>query len=378
MRTIILFLLSTIAYGQNDLFESEVIINRTHEDANKIIRSRDGNYLIVGSTDRGGKDIYIIKANDKGDTLWTKKCGGVNVDDTATDIVATSNGYAVCGSTRGYAQKGKADAFLLLIDESGEWLAYPKVFGSEFDDEAKKIIQTKDGNLVMVIEKRMTLSYAETFIIKVDIKGDRIWSTQLPDIHPTFGGELLEESDGDLIFGGTATNQFEKDRDILLVRINGKDGQIKWHKTITGQDNYHESLQCLLKNKAGNYLIAGLKITPARRYLILYTTDKEGNIIGDQIYTIDDPEKTYSTTSPRQMIEAKDGNLIIIGNKGGGGFIFKLKQSGESIFFQQYRGQFYSVVESQSGELFLTGTVKDPSHFWNTYLVRTNDQGKIK
>jgi len=378
MRTIPLILVSTITYGQTDLFEKQLSIDRTHEEAARIIRSRDGNNIIVGSLNDGRKDIYLVKVNDKGDTLWTRKYGADNVDDYATDIVAISNGYAVCGSTRTYSKKGKDDAFLLLIDENGKWTGYPKVFGSEFDDEAKRIIQTKDGNLVMVIEKRPTQWYAETFIIKVNLKGDRIWSGQLPDIHPTFGSELIEDPDGDVIFGGTATNQFEKDRDILLVRFNGKDGQIKWHKQITGQDNYHESLLCLLKNKAGNYLIAGLKVSPAKRYLILYTTDKEGNIIGDKIYNIDDLGETYSTSAPRQMIEAKDGNLIIVGNKSGHGFIFKLTQSGESIFFRKFGGQFSSIVELSTGELILTGEIIDPTHFWNLYLVRTNDQGKIE
>ena len=87
----------------------------SHDDLlYKIILTHDKNLLLVGSTEsydgdvhdlRGGKDIWVVKMNLQGDTIWTK-CIGSKMNDEGTGIVDLGNNKFVVS---GYTQDDSRD-----------------------------------------------------------------------------------------------------------------------------------------------------------------------------------------------------------------------------------------------------------------------------
>ena len=73
-------------------------------------QTNDGGFIIAGTTrsfGSGGQDVYLIKTNENGDTLWTKTFGGTS-DDKAANVVRTNdNGYAVFGTTKSLEMAAK-------------------------------------------------------------------------------------------------------------------------------------------------------------------------------------------------------------------------------------------------------------------------------
>ena len=90
---------------------------RDNDIAVHAIETEDGGYIIVGYTESfglGGMDVYIVRTNSIGDTLWTKTIGGPN-DDCGRKIVATSKGeYMIVGYTESYGA-GNRDLYLIKL-----------------------------------------------------------------------------------------------------------------------------------------------------------------------------------------------------------------------------------------------------------------------
>jgi len=86
-----------------------------------MIRTRDGNFVLAGRTYSAadGNDLYVVKFNQAG-TIWERTFGGAD-DDRAYGITESTDGHLiVVGSSRSYGS-GQYDAFLIKIDENGEW-----------------------------------------------------------------------------------------------------------------------------------------------------------------------------------------------------------------------------------------------------------------
>ncbi len=83
------------------------------------MQTNDGGFIVAATTSSfgaGGQDIYLIKTDENGDTLWTKTFGGTG-NDRASKIVQTNdNGYAIFGTTNSFGNNG--DDFLLLKVDS--------------------------------------------------------------------------------------------------------------------------------------------------------------------------------------------------------------------------------------------------------------------
>lgn len=109
----------------------------------------DGGYVLVGDADSipnnlGQTDIWVIKTNATGDTLWTKPLGGSKKDGGKTVEQTSDGGYIVCGITRSYTLINP-NYYLGKLDSLGtiEWENYS--YGSAYHDHAYRAIQTSDG-----------------------------------------------------------------------------------------------------------------------------------------------------------------------------------------------------------------------------------------
>ena len=92
-------------------------------------------------------DEYVIKLNSIGDTIWTRTFGGVNVDD-ANDVKQTSDGgFIIAGYTQSFGA-GHDDVYLIKCNASGDTM-WTKTFGDTLYDGAKTVETTNDGGYMI-------------------------------------------------------------------------------------------------------------------------------------------------------------------------------------------------------------------------------------
>jgi ABC-type cobalt transport system substrate-binding protein len=179
MRKVILSIIGILLfvvelYGVH--FSLETFGGAQDDRANDVIQTQDGGYLIVGETSSfgaGEKDIYVLKLDKSGNKQWEKTFGGKD-DDEANAVVQTQDGgYLIVGGTNSFGAGWDAwDAYVLKLDKNGN-KQWAKTFGGKDYDEAKAVIQTQDGGYLTVgWTKSFGVGGGDVYIIFLDKSGN--------------------------------------------------------------------------------------------------------------------------------------------------------------------------------------------------------------
>jgi hypothetical protein len=241
-------------------------------------QTADGGYIISGSTSSfgvGNGDVWLIKTDSNGDTLWTKTYGGINLD-VGTSIQQTiDRGYIITGVTSSFGT-GSGDVWLVKTDSLGIIL-WTKTFGGSEWENGWCVQQTVDSGYIITGETESFGSgERDVWLIKTDSSGDTLWTK-------TFGGYAwdggrsvqLTTDIGYIITG--YTNSFGLgNADVWLIKTDSL-GNVLWTKTFGGVD--WDGGYSMLQNTDGGYDIVGVTASFSVGSLDawLIETDSSGN-----------------------------------------------------------------------------------------------------
>lgn len=214
-------------------------------------QTTDGGYIVAGNTrsyGAGMDDVYLIKTNSVGDTLWTRTYGGADIDE-AYDVQQTSDGgYIIAGHTSSIGSRGM---YLIKTDSIGDTLWTRPYPGPEPGALARSVQQTTDGGYVAVGSAPFFMDVEIHFVI-ADSTGDPTRIYFYGGVEYDFGNSVQQTSDGGFIIAGT------RDQDVGLIKTN-MDGDTLWTRTFdTGDMDEGMSVRETLD---GGYIISGLSWT---------------------------------------------------------------------------------------------------------------------
>lgn len=245
-------------------------------------QTSDDGYVIVGRTrsfGAGSYDVYIVKTGAAGDTLWTHVYGGVEYD-AGVDICQTGDGgYMIAASTNSFGA-GNGDMWLLRTDSLGDTL-WTRTYGTVDGENCVSMVPVDDG-YVLTGAKGLTGSY-DIWLVKIDPAGDTLWTC-------TFGGSesdgpnvVRQTSDEGYIIFGKTWSFGAGSGDIYMVKTAPEVGveednnimdKCKYTKTIfSGSLQLHKGQRCRI------FDITGRVVEPDNMTRGIYFIESDDKIV---------------------------------------------------------------------------------------------------
>jgi hypothetical protein len=190
-----------------DTFWTKRIGGSDAERGYSVIETTDGGFAVTGYTysyGAGGRDVYLIKTDSLGQLEWEKYYGGA-LDDEGNGIVqAADGGYIIAGRTSSYGL-GQGDIWLIRTDADGDTL-WTRLLGGEKPDVANKLIKTSDGNFVFTGRYGIPDGAGNLpiwYLVKFNVDGDTLWTKKYYFNNFTGkGNDLVEVENGNLMVAG--------------------------------------------------------------------------------------------------------------------------------------------------------------------------------
>jgi hypothetical protein len=231
----------------------------TLDIGNSVLQSNDGGYLIAGFTSSfgaGGYDVWLIKTNSSGDTLWTKTLGGSYSDYCSSVKQTTDGGYIIVGYTSSLGV-GSYDVWLIKTTSSGDTL-WSKTFGGSDDDYGSSVQQTTDGGYIITGSTSSFGAglYRDVWLIKTSSSGETLWSKTFGGSFDDYGSSVQQTTDDGYIITGFTSSFGAGGKDAWLIKTNAS-GDTLWTKTFGGSDDDYG--RSVLQTADDGYIITGYK-----------------------------------------------------------------------------------------------------------------------
>ena len=173
-------------YGGNgdDLFNSV----QAADGDNFMLAGSSKSTDIVGSTNSGLQDFWVMKINSAGTPIWQKMCGGSG-DDYVTEMqTIPSGGFFVAGVSysndfAGTVNAGNSDWLAMKLDANGEIL-WKKMYGGSGGEWSFPVHTVPDEALIMTGTSNSTdisgltnHGLVDVLVAKIDGAGSVQWET---------------------------------------------------------------------------------------------------------------------------------------------------------------------------------------------------------
>jgi hypothetical protein len=345
-------------------------------------QTNDGGYIMSGVTNSfgaGDYDVYLIKTDFIGDTLWTKTYGGISDEYSYSIQQTTEGGYIIAGSTNGFGA-GDYDVYLIKTDTNGDTL-WTKTFGGTGVDYGTSVQQCADGGYVVAgYTGSFGDFYHDVYLIRTKPTGDTVWTKIFGGFGKDEGMSVQQTADdGYLIAGNTRSFDVGANDHVYLIKTDTT-GDTLWTKTYGGTIwDYGYSVH---QSADGGYIIAGITNSFGSGLYDVYLikTDATGDTLWTKTYGGAGYDYAYSVQ------QTTDGGYIIAGythSFGAGGsdvYLIRTNPTGGTLWTKTFGGTGddggWSVQQTADGGYIIAGRTKSfGAGNYDVYLIKTDSSG---
>jgi hypothetical protein len=345
-------------------------------------QTADGGYVITGATasfGAGQSDVYLIRTDALGETLWTKTFGGA-ADDVGNSVQQTTDGgYIIAGSSISFGQGGSA-LYLIKTDSRGDTL-WTRSYVGKLDAFGYSVRQAAGGGYVIAeITRASHMGYADVYVVKTDAHGDTLWTR-------TFGGDFHDQGssvevtdDGGYIITGYTNSYGAGSDDAYLIKTNAS-GDTLWTRTF-GVETFDCGAE-VQQTDDGGYIVVGTAYADSGNNLNVHLI--RANAAGDTLWTrnFGGPGDDWGNS----VRQTADGGFIVggqtwVANDSWDVYLAKTSAHGDTLWTRTFGGPNpdlgYSVQPTTDGGYVIAGSTRSSgTGNSDVHVIKTDSLGKV-
>ena len=293
-------------------------------------QTSDGGFIVGAHSESygaGSHDVMLLKTDGDGEIAWVRYYGGSSADGAYSIQETGDGGLIVAGHTNTFGA-GAHDIYLIKTDENGDTL-WTKTYGASSQDYLQSVHQTSDGGYIMAAYSAgFGAGSNDFYLIRVNSNGDTLWTNSYGGSGSDIAYSVQQTTDSGFIVAGYTSSFGAGNNDVYLLKLD-PEGNVLWAKTYGGSgEDYGFSV---LQTTGGGFVIAGQTYSfGSNGDVYLIRTDNNGNHLWSYAYGGTGEDKAWSVK------QSGDGGFIIAGytnSFGEGGldlYIIKTDADGKS------------------------------------------------
>lgn len=343
-----------------------------------VVQTCDTGYTVCGSSNimNENDDAILIKTNKYGDTLWTKTFGGI-YKDCAIDMQALNDsGYIMCGYTNRHGNYSYEwmDMYLVRTNLYGDtlWTKTIKSDNSLSDENGYCIRKTNDNGFVICGFAKI-MDNSNIWLVKTDSIGDTLWTRKYPSFPKAYGRGVAQTADDGFIIVGEQFVPSTNNYDAILIRTNWL-GDTLWTKVIDGQ--YAQMLRSVIV-EPNNDIVACGTFSSYTNKVFLLKIDDSGNILWNKLFGTNSQHLIGES-----IFKTQDEGYIIGGYSSYSGWtlLMKISTLGNLEWYRTYpsvNSDFGACIYQTIGDLgYVIVTQREvENNDYNILLIKTNSEG---
>ena len=337
------------------------------EYGRSVQQTTDDGYIITGEMDR---DVWLLKTNSNGDSLWSKTFGGNTIDKGYSVQQTTDGGYIITGYTWSFGN-GNSDVWLIKTDSQGneEW---EKTFGNSYSNEGYSVQQTTDGGYIITGYYVAAGNIEDLWLIKTDPQGNEEWNQTFGGSEVDWGYSVQQTTDDGYIITGKTRSFGNGNNDVWLIKTDPQ-GEEEWNQTFGGSES--DEGRSVQQTTDGGYIIIGSTTSSSGSNLWLIKTDSNGN---------EEWNQTFESGEGHSVQQTTDGGYIFTGqNWIADILLIKTDNQGNEVWNKTFgnvseNDQGYSVQQTYYGGYIITGngySWRGGTYDEDVWLIKTDSQG---
>jgi hypothetical protein len=236
---------------------------------------------LIGITNYGLDDAWVVKLDAKGTIEWQKLYGGTGNEEARAIANCTDGGYVITGSSTssntgtftGSMNNGSSDAFVLKLDANGN-VQHQKLFGGSLSEVGTDIQQAGDGGFIVASYSFSSNTGSLTgitsnggtvdgYVIKTDASLNISWQRLTGGTGDDIFNSVVACTDGSFMFTGFSSSSNTGTllgvsnnglTDAYIVRLSAT-GNLIWQKLLGGSGN--ENAINVIQTADGGFAFAG-------------------------------------------------------------------------------------------------------------------------
>lgn len=368
---------------QNESLEDKVTIVVKGETFKKSIPGGIGteialtpeeDFVIVGSKetdDINRPDVWVVKVNQNGDTLWTKTYGSSEEDKAFGVDVFPNNDIVVVGYTD-VNDTASPDLWILKLNPDGDTL-WTKIIGNEKRDYGNSVKVLQDNTIAIIGRNEVDNEYTN-WVLKLDTNGTELWSKGFGAGNNAWGRSIMEDGDNNLLITGQTTKDYEV---LLYIAKIDPNGDLIWEQTSKDTSSFVWCLgESVVQTEDNGYLVSGM----SRNNIYNVKFDYNGNKEWEKTY--DDEEAIIFSSGL-----TSDNAVVVVGHTIPGEYDLLLKkydENGELLWKRTFSDTGYcqgrGIEILRDGSFAITGYIKgsgSSGYGGELLLLKTNADGSM-